>query len=107
MMRPTSLPSFAWTRNALIERYGEQTYVYGRWDRLFGCWQSDVRRSAKPFMPLWPLLDRSGKQPRPGQSCAPTMSEDGEWLSQETRYYDPVELGRVDGFDPEPCGSDT
>src|SRR5450759_2294363 len=22
---------------------------------------------------------------------APTMSEDGDWLSQETRYYDPVD----------------
>lgn len=92
MTKPTSLPAFAWTRNALVERCGEQTHVYGRWDRLFGCWQSDGRRSAEPFTPLWPLLNRSGQQPRPGQSCAPMMSEGDEWFSQETRYYDPVEL---------------
>jgi len=91
MMKPTSLASFAWTRNALVERYGEQTYVYGRWDRLFGCWQSDGRRSAEPFTPLWPLLDRSG-QPRLDRSDAGTISEDDEWLCQEFRYYDRSEL---------------
>ena len=91
MMKPTSLPSFAWTRNALVERYGEQTYVYGRWDRLFGCWQSDGRRSAEPFTPLWPLLDRSG-QPRLDRSDAGTISEDDEWLCQELQYYDRIEL---------------
>ena len=91
MTKPTSLPAFAWTRNALVERCGEQTYVYGRWDRLFGCWQSDGRRSAEPFTPLWPLLDRSG-QPGLDRSDAGTISEDDEWLCQEFRYYDRIEL---------------
>ena len=75
----------------MVERYGEQTYVYGRWDRMFGCWQSDGRRSAEPFTPLWPLLDRSG-QPRIDRSDAGTISEDDEWLCQEFRYYDRIEL---------------
>src|ERR1035441_3957413 len=56
-VRPHATTSgIAWTRDALVEWHGQRTYVYGRWDRLFGCWRSNEQgQSGKPFTPHWPL----------------------------------------------------
>jgi len=49
------------TRDALIERIGGHTRIYGRWDRLFGCWEVGSNDSAwREVIFDWPLLDGDG-----------------------------------------------
>lgn len=52
-----------WTRDALVEQDAGATSVYGRWDRFFGCWQTDSNgRNVQSFVPRWCLLDEAGQQ---------------------------------------------
>jgi hypothetical protein len=49
------------TRDALIEKIGGRTRIYGRWDRLFGCWEVGPNDNAKREVTFdWPLLDGDG-----------------------------------------------
>jgi hypothetical protein len=67
-------------------------YVYGRWNRLFGCWQSDERGwHAKTFTPHWPLLDKFGRLAMADADASP-IDEYDEGALQELSYYDPLEL---------------
>jgi len=43
-------PQFEWTADALIERHPSRTFIYGRWDRLFDCWQ--ITNDAIGLQPL-------------------------------------------------------
>jgi hypothetical protein len=52
---------FVWDHDALVEQYGSRRYVYGRWDRLFGCWTSDRHQPARRFDPPWALVDPLGR----------------------------------------------
>jgi len=54
--------TFRTDRNGLIEDFGDVTFVYGYWDRHFGCWIHD--RPAGTVMeciPDWVFLDGTGQ----------------------------------------------
>jgi hypothetical protein len=81
--------SFELTRDALVERLGGVTFVYGRWDRLFACWH-DAQERWTEFAPRWPLLDYFGE---------PLASEDDELgavLGSYARLV-PIEIRRLAG----------
>jgi hypothetical protein len=87
--------TLVWTRDALIEQCADHTYVYGRWDRLFGSWRRiGEGQIAKAFTPLWPLLDKFGRLAiaKANTALADEYDEDDEWFLQQFGYYDAVEL---------------
>lgn len=47
------------TEDALIEESGGSIRVYGRWDRIFGCWHQTAE-GQMPCAPPGPVLDRRG-----------------------------------------------
>jgi hypothetical protein len=64
---------FHFTRVSLVEEVGNTQYVYGLWNKLYGCWKVNrTSNTTEEFIPTWKLFD-----------------ENGIWLSQaETRRID-------------------
>jgi len=50
----------ALTKNALIEQLGDRQVIYGRSNRMFGCWSVVPDRPPRSILPPWNLLDRRG-----------------------------------------------
>jgi hypothetical protein len=49
------------TADALVEELGDRRFLFGLWNRLFGCWAIDPDTGrASEFVPSWPVLGRSG-----------------------------------------------
>jgi len=48
------------TREGLLESFGSGYVLYGRWDRLFGCWVKNNSRKAIEIYPDWPILSENG-----------------------------------------------
>ena len=46
---------------ALVERLGPVEIVYGRWDRIFGCWIYENGKPTRRHSPAPALLDKRGK----------------------------------------------
>ncbi len=46
---------------ALVERLGPLEIVYGRWDKVFGCWIYENGKPTRRASPASPLLDKRGK----------------------------------------------
>ena len=52
---------FILSRTALVEQFPERQIIYGRWDRIFGCWTIPGKgRHSEEIVPSWPLLDWRG-----------------------------------------------
>ena len=52
---------YRFTKNALIEEFGDTRIVYGSWDRLFGCWVGDIRsKASREVVPTWTPLKANG-----------------------------------------------
>ena len=90
-----SIPSFNLTREALIESYGSKQYIYGRWDRIFGCWSTAGDGSSTPFVPRWPLINKFGELaidiPKPRTFLDERDPSDIEDWANYFRHFDPVE----------------
>ena len=88
-----AIPPFLWERDVLVEQYGARRYLYGRWDRRFGCWMTDCRAPARSFYPPWALVNASGRLCL-GHSNEPARrdDDDDEWFDRYAIYTDPVEL---------------
>ena len=70
---------FEWTHDALIERCGNRTFIYGRWDRVFGCWQK-LDDASRAFTPSWPLVTIAGLSAVGSAEITTIEDEWGEWL---------------------------
>jgi hypothetical protein len=82
-------PDFDLTADALVERYRSHTFIYGRWDRLFGCWQiTDRRAGPSAFMPRWPLLDRTGALSFHNKPVEVGEEWDEMFLQQKSYFHD-------------------
>jgi hypothetical protein len=72
-------PLMPWQYNftgvSLVEQIGDTHFVYGLWDKLYGCWEIDpLNNLTREFIPTWRMFDDSGI-----------------WLSQaETRNLDEI-----------------
>lgn len=59
-------PTFHTDRNGLTENYGDVTFIYGYWDRHFGCWIQDrLRGTIVECVPDWIFLDGTGQGRNP------------------------------------------
>jgi len=49
------------TSNVIIEQHASYKIIYGRWDRIFGVWKSQINTvvGAKDALPTWPLLNEA------------------------------------------------
>ena len=43
---------YRFTKSAMVEDLGQTRYIYGLWEKLFGCWEIDVKQRAI-LTPLW------------------------------------------------------
>jgi hypothetical protein len=87
---------FLWERDVLVEQYGGRRYLYGRWDRRFGCWIADDDEPLRPCYPSWKLVDARGRLCL-GYSGAPDLWLDaddrpGECSDFRVTYSDPFEF---------------
>jgi hypothetical protein len=67
-------------KHALIEERGDVTTIYGRWDRIFGCWRDAPATGPVAYQPRRPILSAVGPgSARPHQSWdwgqAPAVGE--------------------------------
>ncbi len=61
--------SYRLTKDGLIEELGGKRYVYGAWDRFFGCWKIDTETKAScEIIPNWPILNGSGVWADPAEN---------------------------------------
>ena len=52
---------YRFTKSAMVEELGSTRYIYGLWDKLFGCWKVDTRTSRPcEIIPTWPPLNLNG-----------------------------------------------
>ena len=72
---PSEPWKFHFTRVSLVENVGNTQYIYGLWNKLYGCWKIDkVNNTSKEFIPTWKMFD-----------------DNGIWLSQaETRRVENI-----------------
>lgn len=61
--------SYRLTKDGLVEVLGDKRYVYGAWDRFFGCWEIDTETNAsREIIPNWPVLNGSGVWADPAEN---------------------------------------
>jgi len=85
---PPSNWSYRLTKDGLIEELGNKRYVYGAWDRFFGCWEIDLEtRTSREIIPDWPILNGSGVWVDP---------EENGWKSREGSIVQPAPRWRYE-----------
>lgn len=79
---PSEAWKFSFTRMSLVEEIGNTQYVYGMWNKLYGCWKINRSNNAtEEFIPTWKLFD-----------------DNGIWLSQaETRRVEDISCDNTPG----------
>lgn len=59
--------TFRSDKNALVEQLDGNEFIYGHWDRHFGCWIRDAKTGVvTECIPDWPFLDDAGHGRDPG-----------------------------------------
>lgn len=54
--------TFQCEKSALIEDFGDIAFIYGHWDRYFGCWVNDRKtRAVQECVPDWVFLNETGQ----------------------------------------------
>ena len=48
-------------KDALVESYGTQRFVYGRWDTIFQFWIWERGGSTREWLPKWPVINPFGE----------------------------------------------
>jgi hypothetical protein len=52
---------YRFERGTLLEEIGSRRFVYGLWDKLFGCWEIDTAsHSSREIVPTWVPLNSKG-----------------------------------------------
>ncbi len=52
---------YRFTKSAMVEDLGQARYIYGLWEKLFGCWKVDTRTNiAREIIPTWAPLNPNG-----------------------------------------------
>ena len=52
---------YRFTKSAMVEELGRTRYIYGLWEKLFGCWQVDIRTNkSREIIPTWAPLNPNG-----------------------------------------------
>ena len=71
----------------MVEHFSDHRVIYGRWDRIFGCWIAPSnRKPAAEITPFRPLLDRHGNSIL--ESKGTTASVDGLCWEVERQLHD-------------------
>lgn len=69
--------------DALVERLGPDSWVYGRWDAVFGAWRIGATGPAVPIIPQFPMFDMFGRPTKPPEPMSPEdlhEAEIDEWV---------------------------
>jgi hypothetical protein len=84
---------FHFTRVSLVEEVGNTQYVYGLWNKLYGCWKVNrAKNTTEEFIPTWELFDKNGiwlsqAETRRIESFSCTKSPASEWLFEADAVF--------------------
>jgi hypothetical protein len=83
---PSEPWKFHFTMVSLVENVGNTQYIYGLWNKLYGCWKIDkVNNTSKEFVPTWKMFDDNGiwlsqAETRRVENINPRKSPASRWL---------------------------
>lgn len=52
---------YSFTGSSLVEQIGDTRYIYGSWNKFYGCWEIDpLNNYTREFIPTWRMFNDSG-----------------------------------------------